>query len=209
MGVTGGRRAKGLVSLFLACHGMARVSSNNAQGSKGGTQMLELLGELISRRSFSSLWYWIAVAAFWVLITRRVMGLPQDMLQRARAGGDDLGALETMAHLQAQRLMRYWRQGAVFGVALASGVLALTTVLAFWHGVELAQALWFLICPLVIIWAMSARAAMLVLNGFGQGDALLKVMYRFRFRLQLIAIAFVFTNIIFALGFLVSQYGVR
>lgn len=186
---------------------MTRVSSNNAHGSKGGTQMWELMDELISRRSFSSLWYWIMVGVFWVLINRRVMGLPQDMLERARAGGDALRAFETMAQLQAQRAVQNWQRGQVFNLALVSGVLTLTTVLAFWYGIELAQAVWFLICPLVIVWAMSLRAAGLVLNGFGQGDALLRVMYKFKFRLQVIGIVFVFSNIIFALSFLVSQHG--
>ncbi|MDZ7904405.1 MAG: component of SufBCD complex, partial [Cypionkella sp.] len=59
-----------------------------------GIAMLGLMLEAISLRSFSTLWYWIAVAVFWVRSLRGVMGISHGMVARARRGGAALAHLE-------------------------------------------------------------------------------------------------------------------
>ena len=169
-------------------------------------QMWELIREMISTRSFSSLWYWIVVELFWMLTTRQAMGLPQDMIQRAYSGGDALDDLQILARLQAQRLVRMWRKWQVVLVAFGALMLTLLTVMGFWYGVELAQAVWFLAVPVVAITALSLQAAGRVLGNYGQGNALLRLMYYLRFKLQLLSIAFVFTTVVFAMvQFLIAR----
>lgn len=161
--------------------------------------MWEFINEAISKRSFSSMWYWIVVALFWMLTTRQSMGLPQDMIDRARLGGAALQDLQTLARLQAQRLMRLWHRWQVVLVAFGALLISLLSVLGFAYGVEFAQALWFLVVPMAVIGALTLRTAAFVLGDFGQGDALLRLMFYLRFRQQLLAIAFVFVTVVFAM----------
>src|SRR5690606_1500968 len=56
---------QGLAALALACHGKARRCKPCAQQPAKGATVLEwysLIFLLIDMRSFSSLWYWIALA---------------------------------------------------------------------------------------------------------------------------------------------------
>ena len=48
--------------------------------------------EMIDMRSFSSLWYWVALAAFWSGCIHRVIGVPYDLVLRARRQGGDAEA---------------------------------------------------------------------------------------------------------------------
>jgi hypothetical protein len=169
-------------------------------------QMWELIREMISTRSFSSLWYWIVVALFWMLTTRQAMGLPQDMIQRAYSGGDALDDLQTLAALQAQRLVRLWRKWQMVLVGFGALMLSLLTVLGFWYGGELAQAVWFLAAPFAVIGALNLQAAMRILVDSGQGEALLKLMFYLRFKQQVLAMVFVFVTVVFALlQFLIAR----
>jgi hypothetical protein len=43
--------------------------------------------EVIDMRSFSSLWYWIALAVMWSSASHYVLGVPFDLVQRARRRG--------------------------------------------------------------------------------------------------------------------------
>ncbi len=167
--------------------------------------MFGIIGEVISARSFSSLWYWIAVAVFWAQMTRQVMGVPHDVVARARDGGAALEVLELTAQMQAQRILFYWQRSQVLAVVLITAQLALITALAFYYGIELAQAIWFLAVPLVMIWGFALRGAQLVMGEKGRGAALLKLMYRLRFATQIIGFGFIFANAIWAMYRLVLQ----
>lgn len=169
--------------------------------------MFELLGDAISRRSFTSLWYWIAVAVFWILITRQVMGLPLDMVQRAKAGGAALRALEEMAQLQAQRLMDYWHKWQFAISAAMAALLCMMGIWAFWYQIELAKALWFLLMPWLLISALSLRMAWQITHGAGRGDDLLMLAHHFRIYVQVIGIVFIFANIITAINHILAARG--
>jgi hypothetical protein len=43
--------------------------------------------ELIDMRSFSNLWYWIALAVVWSTASHWVLGVPFDLITRARRKG--------------------------------------------------------------------------------------------------------------------------
>ena len=43
----------------------------------------ELLNEMIDMRSFSNLWFWIALAVMWSTTSHWVLGVPFDMVIRA------------------------------------------------------------------------------------------------------------------------------
>ncbi len=45
---------------------------------------MTLIFDLIDMRSFSNLWYWIALAVTWSSTSHWVLGVPFDMVLRAR-----------------------------------------------------------------------------------------------------------------------------
>lgn len=160
--------------------------------------MLGLIGEAISLRSFSSLWYWIAVLVFWIAATGRVLGISFASVNRAQGGGIALMQLETLTYISAQIWIAGWQKWQVLWVALSAATLVSLSLLAFFYGIELAQALWFLVFPYLMILALQLRLALRILRENTSDDALIQMMYRFRMAVQGIGFIFIFLTAGFA-----------
>ena len=105
----------------------------------------------IDLRSFSNIWFWIAVAVAWSNVTHFIVGVPFDMVVRARRrGGQAMADLEVMAVLQARRRNQIMRSSGVPLLAFWSMVLTVLAVLAFGYGVEMAQAVTLLMIPMTL-----------------------------------------------------------
>jgi hypothetical protein len=143
--------------------------------------------ELIDLRSFSNLWYWIALAVTWSMTSHWVLGVPFDMITRARRqGGTAQSDMETLVHINVARLTSI---ADVSGVWLAGFVgfgLTVLGVLGFYYAVEFAQALFLIVAPISAVGALSLRAARQVMNGQGSGDALFRLLRRHRVLVQVI-----------------------
>lgn len=150
-------------------------------------------------RSFSNLWYWIALAVLWSTASHWVIGVPFDLIQRARRRGgaavDEVGALLV---LNAQRFARIWHEG---GLALTMGVsfaLASAMLLGFWYDVEFAQAVVLMVGPLLIVWAMTVRRALEIEAAMSAGRmeprVMLNMLVLHRLKVQVVGmIAVTFT----------------
>ncbi|MEL7184122.1 MAG: component of SufBCD complex, partial [Pseudomonadota bacterium] len=61
---------------------------------------LEIAVEVIDFRSFSNLWFWIALAAIWSTASHWVIGVPFDMVRRAARGHEQsLADMHTLANI--------------------------------------------------------------------------------------------------------------
>lgn len=160
--------------------------------------MLGLMAEAISMRSFSTLWYWLSLAAFWVGALRGVLGLPHGMVAEARQGGEPLARFERAAQVQAQLRRARWDRWQIWIVAAHAGVIGGLSVLGFFYGIELAAALFFIAAPYTVLAAMNLRLAGHILGEHGQGAALFRVIFYFNIYLQLIAVPFILLTIGFA-----------
>ena len=64
------------------------------------------LFELIDMRSFSNLWFWIALAVVWSSASHWVLGVPFDLVQRARRDqGQALTDLEDLTRINVNRVL--------------------------------------------------------------------------------------------------------
>jgi hypothetical protein len=100
-------------------------------------QGYQAIVELIDLRSFSNLWFWIALAVVWSTASHWVMGVPWDMVQRARRrGGPVLADVETLARINARRVLHIVEVGGVWASALLGFVLSMLAVLGFGFGIE-------------------------------------------------------------------------
>ena len=69
--------------------------------------------DVIDLRSFSNLWYWIALATLWSSVSHWVLGVPHDMIQRARReGGQAQSDVEDLVRININRLLHLIDSGA-------------------------------------------------------------------------------------------------
>ncbi len=121
--------------------------------------ILDTALEVIDLRSFSNLWYWIALAVLWSSVSHWVLGVPHDMILRARReGGQAQTDVEDLVRIYSNRLLNVVDQGALVMVGIAAFWLSALLVLAFWYDVEFAQAVVFLVAPMMLVAWVSVRA---------------------------------------------------
>ncbi|HEY0276422.1 MAG TPA: component of SufBCD complex [Paenirhodobacter sp.] len=122
--------------------------------------MLTSILDLIDTRSFASLWYWIAVAVSWSLASHWVLGVPWDMVMRARRGPPQAAQdLIALTGLSLRRLLGFGRRSGVGLTVGASCLATLLLVLGFGYGIEFAQALAFIVVPQMVVAALSLHRA--------------------------------------------------
>ncbi|GAB4260505.1 MAG: hypothetical protein Kow0013_04070 [Pararhodobacter sp.] len=144
---------------------------------------------LIDFGSFSNLWFWIAVAVAWSSATHFVIGVPFDMVQRARRkGGQAMADLEAMAALQARRRVQILSSGGAWLVGFWAMALTSLAVLGFGYGHELAQALTLLLLPLTLVSALGVRFALRLTRTPLQGKALARALTLHRILIQTIGL---------------------
>lgn len=145
----------------------------------------ETMIAILTSRSFGSIWYWIVLVGLWSGAGRAILGVPLDVLARARqalraagakdAAGSDRGA---DAHPAAAAMLLLdwlsltlprWRLGAGASAWLFGAVCFALTALAVmgWgYRAQMAQATFLLLAPLsVLFWmrvALARRLAVLL-----------------------------------------------
>lgn len=156
----------------------------------------ETVFELIDMRSFSNLWFWIALAVLWSSTSHWVIGVPWDMAQRARKDPDGQGTrdFEDLVRIYTNRIVYI---ADTSGTLLAGFVFFILTVLllmGFVYGQEFAQAVFLLGFPMSIIGALSVSSARVIQTYELKGEDLYKRLYRHRMTTQFIGILSIFVT---------------
>jgi hypothetical protein len=198
---------QGLAGFSLACHGMrqgCKVSCGlrrKAGTAKGiGVKWYELIFIVIDMRSFSNLWYWIGLAVLWSSVSHWVMGVPFDMITRARRQGDQAAQdLAAIANINARRLLYISRGAGIWLIAFSCFLLTLLGLLSVVHDVEFAQAVLLMFAPMLLVGYLTTRTAYRIEQESPEGDALIRVLMRHRFRVQLIGMISIFVTSMFGM----------
>jgi ABC-type multidrug transport system fused ATPase/permease subunit len=149
--------------------------------------VLDTALEVIDLRSFSNLWYWIALATLWSAVSHRVLGVPHDMIQRARReGGQAQTDVEDMVRININRLLHVVDSGAWVLIGMAAFWLSTLLVLAFYYDVEFAQAVVLLFAPMLLGLWVSVRASRRIQAEGSTGDALFRRLTAHRRLVQVI-----------------------
>ncbi len=160
--------------------------------------LYKLMVDFIDLRSFSNLWYWIALFAIWAKAVRNGLGVPYDMVGAARRdGGQALRDLELTARISTARMLAFSRGLGPWLVGLVSFAGTVLALLGFVYQSGLAQAVFFLFVPLCVLGYLSLRAALRVEAGEGQGEALIALLTHHRRSVQFLAILAVGATILF------------
>ncbi|MFT4782573.1 MAG: hypothetical protein ACI9IV_000301 [Paracoccaceae bacterium] len=153
----------------------------------------ETVFELIDMRSFSNLWFWIALAVIWSTSSHWILGVPFDLVVRARKhGGGVQDDLNDMVRVNVNRILFIARTSGLWLLALGSFVLTAAALLGFVYGVEFAQAFFLLGFPLSVVWGLSVRTAQQILEA--DGADLHARMVRHRIYVQIIGVFSIFVT---------------
>lgn len=162
--------------------------------------MYQVLFELIDMRSFSNLWYWIMLAVMWSSASHWVLGVPFDVISRARRhGGEMQHDLETLVRINTGRMLYIARTAGVWLVAFLFFLISVLMVLGVWYRVEFAQAVLFLLVPMSILSLLSLRTAGLIEAGENEGDALHRRLIRHRISTQALGMVSIFITSMFGM----------
>lgn len=160
----------------------------------------ETLTDVIDLRSFSNLWFWIVLAVVWSSISHWVIGVPFDMLTRARQkGGQAEQDLEDLVRINSNRILFIVDEAGLWMAAIMSAILTTLAMLGFIYDVELAQAVFLLAFPMTGIGLLSIYTARKVQDGEGQGEALWRRMRLHRLATQFIGMASIFVTAIWGM----------
>ena len=158
--------------------------------------------ELIDMRSFSNLWYWIALAVVWSTTSHWVLGVPFDMIVRARReGGQAEIDFHDILRVNVNRLLYIARVSGLWVLALTCFLLSGLAILGFYYWVEFAQAVFLLAFPLCIIGLMSISTAIRIAEDDEalNTEALFLRLRRHRFWTQVIGMVSIFITSIWGM----------
>jgi hypothetical protein len=177
--------------------GRAKIGAAGIEACKGptGLDLTQTIFEVIDMRSFSNLWFWIALAVVWSSASHWVLGVPWDLVTRAkRAGGEAVRDVETLAQIYASRLVHVAEVSGLVMTVLVSFVLTSLALLGFAYGVEFAQAVFLLGLPMTWVGWISLGAARRVRRDDPKGDDLLSLLHRHRIKVQAIGMTAIFVT---------------
>lgn len=162
--------------------------------------LTQTIFEVIDMRSFSNLWYWIALAVVWSTTSHWVLGVPFDMVGRARKHGDTaMSDLEDMVRINVGRMLYITRVSGLIVLGFVAFILTSLAILAFWYDVEFAQAVFLILFPLSLVAALSVSTARLIEMQNPLGEDLCKRLTRHRVYTQVIGMASIFVTTMFGM----------
>ena len=155
----------------------------------------QMIFDLIDMRSFSNLWYWIALGVIWSSASHWVLGVPHDLIQRAkRVGGASQVDLETLVRINVTRMLFIARTSGTFLLAFFCFIFTTLSLLAFLYDVEFAQAVFFIFLPLTVLGALSLRSAFKIEAGEWTGEKLLRRLFYHRLSTQVLGMISIFVT---------------
>lgn len=155
--------------------------------------LADTIFEVIDMRSFSNLWFWIALAVVWSTASHWVLGVPWDLVTRAkRRGGEAAEDVEDLCRVYVRRILHVAEVSGLVMIVLVTFVLTSLLVLGFGYDVEFAQALFLLAMPMSLVGLLSIRSARIIRAEEPQGEALYRRLQIHRMSVQFIGMASIF-----------------
>ena len=161
----------------------------------------ESVFEVIDMRSFSNLWYWIALAVFWSSVSHWVLGVPHDMIMRARRekDGQAMSDLHDMIRINVNRIIYIADVSGSWLFLFGSTVLTMLALTAFVYDVEFSQAVFLMVFPFCILVLLTAWTARKIHRNSERGQALIRRLNRHRQFTQLLGVASIFVTAMYGM----------
>ncbi len=151
--------------------------------------------QIINLDTFSNVWYWLAVAVTWSVACHWIMGVPFDMIYRAKRDAEDAATdLEAMVAINVRRLNTITDIAGLWIMGFAAFVLSGLLMAGFYYGFEMAQGLFCLGLPLTLTGLISLRQSRVFAVKQPTGAALTTKLLRMRLLFQVIALMSIFAT---------------
>lgn len=146
-------------------------------------------------RSFSNLWYWIALAVMWSTSSHWVLGVPFDLVQRARRrGGAAAEDVAQLVRINARRYLHIARVSGLWIAGFAGFALSTLFLLGFFYRNEFCQAVFLLLAPLTLVGLWTLRTAHAYERRDPEGEALYRLLRFHRTGVQILGILAIFVT---------------
>lgn len=156
--------------------------------------------QLIELHTFSNVWYWLAVAVTWSTMCHWIIGVPFDLIYRARRDGGQAAAdLEMSVDINVRRLMTISDMAGLWLTGLFGFFLAVMASMGFYYGFELAQGFFLLALPLAIVGMISMRRSRSYALKRPSGKELALELLKLRFWIQVLAVVAIFVTAMFGM----------
>jgi putative effector of murein hydrolase LrgA (UPF0299 family) len=160
----------------------------------------QTLFEMIDMRSFSNLWFWIMLAVMWSTASHWVLGVPFDMVLRARRyGGEAEADLEDIVRINVNRLLYIAQVSGLWLLGLGFFALTSLVLLAFVYDSEFAQAVLLLGFPMSLVGMLSLSTAKLIRVEGSTGEVLRRRLMRHRLYTQIIGMVSIFITAVWGM----------
>jgi hypothetical protein len=161
------------------------LGTPRGEGATGRVDWYETVFEVIDMRSFSNLWFWIAVAVVWSSASHYGLGVPYDMVLRARRhGGEAAADLEAIVEINVRRLMHIQTVAGLWLVGFGAFLLTALALMGFLYGLEFAQALLLIAAPMTLVGILTLATARRIAAGRVDRADLVRTLTRHRFAVQ-------------------------
>ena len=157
--------------------------------------------EVIDMRSFSNLWYWIGLAVLWSTVSHWILGVPLDMIMRARRKKtqEAFNDLHDMTRVNVNRILYIVDTSGIWLALFGSALITVLFLGGFVYDVEFAQAVVLMLFPVCIVAMLSVRASRAIKRDGLNGDDLIKKLLRHRMAVQGIGVLAIFTTAMFGM----------
>ena len=157
--------------------------------------------EVIDMRSFSNLWYWIALAVLWSSVSHWVLGVPFDMILRARREGEGeaMTDLQDLTRISVNRILYIAELSGSWVFLFGSAAVTAFGLMAVVYEVEFAQAVLLLVGPIGLLGLLSYRTSRNIRDTGVEGEALVRRLMRHRFATQMIGVLVIFVTAMFGM----------
>lgn len=160
----------------------------------------EALFQVIDMRSFSSIWYWIVIAVLWSSMSHWVLGVPFDLISRARReGGDVEQDLIDNVRVNVNRTLTIVRRAGMWLLGIVCFANTSLIVLSTLYRIEMAQAILLMIFPLSIIGAMGVATAQRIESKAEDVKSLYRMLSMHRLWTQVIGMVSIFVTAMYGM----------
>ncbi|WP_106744210.1 component of SufBCD complex [Yoonia maritima] len=184
----------------------ANVTQNELDQQDTTLDWNGLFSRVLDVHTFSNLWYWIMVCTCWMIVSHWIIGVPFDMILRARRFGAQAGSdLEALVDINVRRIQALVQEGGGLAVGLLAFILTSVVVSALYYRLEVAQGVMLLVLPITFVGGINVFASKRLSQNPLQGAELSKYLIRLRLIIQLIAMVSVFISAAYGMLFSLMQ----
>ncbi len=162
----------------------------------------ETILRVIDLRTFTSIWYWLAVIVSWAVASHWLIGVPFDLLFRARkCGPQEIADLEAIVDVNVRRFAGLTDKAGPWLLGFIAFVLTTLGMGGFYYGFEMAQGLFVLGAPLTLVIILNVKAAYELRANPLSGPDLVSRLFNMRVWSQAIGMVAIFGTAIYGMWF--------